>query len=226
MKKLVLFDIDRTLAEGSIGVLFVNYLFKKNLFSKKCYIEINNAIELNNKGKISYQKRGEIIIKNWAEGFKGYNRNDLISLAKDYFKNEHYKKVYSGAKELIKFLREKDYYVVGISRAFEECLIPLKEYLNISLIIGTKFEYKNETYTGNLMNKMWKAGAKERELMNVFKITNLTTEGSMAFGDTKDDYYMLAYSEFVIPLVNAVKELKQENDDLRVRLEKLEAKIK
>ena len=57
---------------------------------------------------------------------------------------------------------------------------------------------------------------------------------------SKDDYYTLAYSEFVVPLVNAVKELKQENDklnvtlaelktshdDLRTRLEKLEAKVK
>ena len=33
-------------------------------------------------------------------------------------------------------------------------------------------------------------------------------------------------NKFVVPLVNAVKELKQENDDLRARLEKLEAKIK
>lgn len=49
----------------------------------------------------------------------------------------------------------------------------------------------------------------------------------------ESDYYMLGYSEFVVPLVNAVKELKAENDklkadndDLRLRIEKIEAKMK
>lgn len=48
----------------------------------------------------------------------------------------------------------------------------------------------------------------------------------------KDDFYSLSYAEFVVPLVNSVKELKAENDklkvdgnDLRIRLERLEAKI-
>lgn len=47
------------------------------------------------------------------------------------------------------------------------------------------------------------------------------------------DYYSLAYSEFTVPLVNAVKELKVENDklktennDLLTRIEKIEAKLK
>lgn len=208
MKKLVLLDIDRTLAEGSIGVLLTNYLFKKKLFPKKCYLEINKAIELNDKGKISYQKRGEIIIKNWAKGFKDWNKNKLLNLARDYFKKEHYKKIYDGAKELIGFLKKKNYYIVGISRAFEECLIPLKKYLGISLIIGTKFEYKNGVCTGKLLNKMWESGAKEKELMNVFKHANLTTDEAMAFGDTEDDYYMLKFVEFPIT-VNANKALEK-----------------
>ncbi|MDO8604488.1 MAG: tail fiber domain-containing protein [bacterium] len=47
------------------------------------------------------------------------------------------------------------------------------------------------------------------------------------------DFYSLNYSEFVVPLVNSVKELKAENeklkadnDELRVRIEKIEEKIK
>ena len=37
------------------------------------------------------------------------------------------------------------------------------------------------------------------------------------------DLYGLRYSEFVVPLVKAVQELSQQNDDLKKRLEKLEA---
>ncbi len=209
MKKLALFDIDRTLAEGSIGVLFTNFLFQKNRFPKKCYQDINKAIKLNKAEKISYKKRGKIIIENWAEGFKGWSKKDILKQANEYFNKYHYKRVYPGARELVRHLKQKDYYVVGISRAFEEILLPAKKYLGISFIIGTKFTYdKNNICTGKLSNNMWEDGAKKVELMNVFKDTNLTTEESIAFGDTKDDYYMLNFVEFPIT-VNANKELEK-----------------
>jgi len=44
--------------------------------------------------------------------------------------------------------------------------------------------------------------------------------------ESKDGYYSISYSELVVPLVNSVKELEAENDILRARLEKLEAKVK
>ena len=40
---------------------------------------------------------------------------------------------------------------------------------------------------------------------------------------SENDLYGLRYSEFVVPLVKAVQELSKENNDLKSRLEKLEA---
>ncbi len=208
MKKLALFDIDRTLAEGSIGVLCTNWLSKRKLFFNRYSNEINRAIKLNKNGKLSYKKRGEIIIKNWVEGFKGWNKEDILQEAKGYFKKEHYKRIYPGARDLMKYLKKNNYYIVGISRAFEECLIPLKNYLDVDYIVGTKFEYKRGKCTGKLLNKMWEAGAKEKELMEMFKHTNLTTEESIAFGDTEDDFYMLKFVEYPVT-VNVNKTLEK-----------------
>lgn len=42
---------------------------------------------------------------------------------------------------------------------------------------------------------------------------------------SKEDHYALRYAEFVVPLVKAVQELSKENDDLKERLEKLEALV-
>lgn len=51
--------------------------------------------------------------------------------------------------------------------------------------------------------------------------------------ESKDGHYSLSYSEFVVPLVNSVKELKAENDSLKAenkellrRIELIEAKLK
>ena len=39
---------------------------------------------------------------------------------------------------------------------------------------------------------------------------------------SNDGMYSLAYSDFVMPLVNAVKELKKENDELKKKLSKID----
>ena len=208
MKKLALFDIDRTVAEGSIGVLLVQHLMKKGLFPKKDYQRITKAIKLNDAGKINFTKRGELIIKSWANGLKGLSKSQIEREAREFFETKHKKEVYPGARQLVEYLKRKNYFVVGISRAFEEVLEPLGKYLKLNHVVGTRFEYKNGICTGNVLNQMWKPGAKEKELMNIFSSENLTTYESMAFGDTEDDYYMLKFVEYPIT-VNANKKLEK-----------------
>ena len=85
MKKLALVDIDRTLVEGSIGVFITNTLSKTNIFPRKNQKAIEKTILLNKKGKLSYKKRGKIIIKNWAEGFKGHSQREILLQSKKIF---------------------------------------------------------------------------------------------------------------------------------------------
>lgn len=40
-----------------------------------------------------------------------------------------------------------------------------------------------------------------------------------------DGTYSLTYSDFVMPLVNAVKELKQQNDEQKNKIEKMEKQL-
>ncbi len=209
MKKLALFDVDRTLTEGrSIGVFITDRLFEEGLFPEKCQQKINRAIDLNKKGRMSYQKRGEIIIKNWAEGFTGWKRKDIIRASTRIFNKEFHKHLSEGAKPLVTHLKKRTYYTCAISRAYEECLIPFKNHLGINHVIGTRFAYQRNTCTGGLLNETWKAGAKEKAIMELFKQVNLTTEDSVAFGDTEDDYYMLKFVEYPIT-VNVNKALER-----------------
>lgn len=209
MKKLALFDIDRTLAENSIGVCFINYLQRKGKFPLEQYQSINKAVRDNKAGRISYTTRGRIIIENWAQGLRGWTKQELEAQAQQFFREEHAKRVYPGAKKLVSFLKKNHYLVVGISRAFEECLLPLQRTLGISTVIGTQFQYDaHGKCTGKLLNRMWLAGAKQQELMRLFPRYNLTTEDSLAFGDTEDDYYMLKFVKYPIT-VNANSTLEK-----------------
>ncbi len=110
MKKIAIFDIDRTLVEGSIGVLFSDYLTDKSLFPSKNQDKILQAIKLNKQGKLTYRQRGKIIIKNWSSGFKGWKRNDLLKLAQKFLSSNFSKIIHNDAKQLIKYLHQRGYF--------------------------------------------------------------------------------------------------------------------
>jgi hypothetical protein len=52
-----------------------------------------------------------------------------------------------------------------------------------------------------------------------------TEFGGLRKPESPDGKYMLSYSEFVVPLVNAVKELKAENEELKRRNQTMEADL-
>lgn len=210
VKKFALFDIDRTLFGGkwSIGVFVTHLLHDEGLFPDDCYQETVSAVKENLEGRISYRKRGEIIITNWAKGFTGRSRQWLLKKTHEYFQKDLKRYIYPGAKELISYLKKNHYYIVAISRAYRESISPIAHYLEIDEIIGTVFEVRRGVFTGRLENRMWEAGAKEHALMRMFSRVNLTTEESIAFGDTEDDYYMLKFVEYPITL-NVNKDLER-----------------
>ena len=49
--------------------------------------------------------------------------------------------------------------------------------------------------------------------------------GGLTKPENENGRYMLSYSEFVVPLVNAVKELKTENDELKAELKAIKEKL-
>ncbi len=199
IKKLAIFDIDRTLVEGSIGVLFTDYLAGRGLFPLKNQRKIEQAIYLNKQGKLTYRQRGRIIIENWAHGFKGWQRDDILELARKFLYDNLSRIVHNDARQLIRYLHQSRYLVVGISRAYEEILEPLGKYLHLDEVIGTKLEYSDRNFcTGKVKNKMWSDKAKEEAIMDIFKKHNLTTRNSIAFGDTEDDSYMMHFVEYPI----------------------------
>jgi hypothetical protein len=74
-----------------------------------------------------------------------------------------------------------------------------------------KFDIEQKRMTGFLAQDVAKA-AKE---------TNFDFSG-VDIPENENELYSLRYAEFVVPLVKAVQELKQENEDLKKRIEQLE----
>ncbi len=191
--KFAVFDVDGTLVNGSIGADFVEWLSKRNHFPKKYSVKIRKAIQEQEKGRISYAKRGELLIKYWALGFKGKKKSEIKKLALEFI--ESYEKIFFGSQELMLLLKAKNYYLIALSRAFEEILEALKSRLFFDCIIGTKFEVKQEKYTGKPLNEMWDEEIKGKLLVEVIRKNNFDLNDSLAFGDSEQDYFMMSLVE-------------------------------
>ena len=204
--KFAVFDVDGTLLEMAIPTDFIEWLVKRKKFPKKVLNEIQTTIRHHGSGKISWSERGNYILNAWAEGFKGKNKKEIEEQAKEFMKE--YDKIFPGSIEVMNYLKNKDYYLIAISRSFEEILEELKTKLPFDLVIGTKFEVKKGVYTGNLLNQMWGHETKKEILLDLIKEKNLDTKKSFAFGDSDQDSFMMQEVEFPV-CVQPDKELKK-----------------
>lgn len=197
MKKFVVFDINGTLVKGSIGIDFVNWLHKKGHFPQSQLNKINRAVEEHKKGRISYVKRGEIIIPQWELGLRGKKEDEIGMFAREFIKK--YKKVYPGSVELVRFFKKAGYITIAIGRTHELLLNVLNYKLNVDKMIGTKFEVRNGTFAGT-RSQLWFLESKGTKLLELIYGEEYDKPGSVAFGDSMLDAFMMKQVEYPICL--------------------------
>ncbi len=205
-KKFAVFDVDGTLLEMAVPTDFILWLVEKNRFPNKTVKEIKKIIKLHEAGKISWKERGYKVLHFWAKGFKGKKKAEIQMLAEEFMKE--YNKIFLGSIEVMNYLKKEGYYLIAVSRSFEEILKALKLKLPFDFVVGTKFEVKKGIFTGKLENRMWEHKIKKQVLMELIKEKNFSLEKSFAFGDSEQDSHMMKLVEFPV-CVNSSFELKR-----------------
>jgi HAD superfamily hydrolase (TIGR01490 family) len=207
--KFAVFDLDGTLVKVSAASDFVEWLSRKGKFPERNLENILAARENHRKGKISYFKRVELIVFNWAQGFKGKNYSEVMDYAEEFA--EEYNGFFDSSLELLKFFKERNYFLIVVSGAFEEIIKVLNPFFNFDFIVGTKFEVKNGVYTGNVLNEMWKKEIKGKILAKLIKEKNLDLRDSFGFGDSEQDFFMMKLTEnpICIKPTNGLKKIAE-----------------
>ncbi|MFH1664211.1 MAG: HAD family phosphatase [archaeon] len=196
--KFAAFDVDGTLVELAIPTHFIRWLEKKNKFPEKVLEEIHETIRKHENGEISWEQRGKEVLNAWAKGFKGTQKKELQELSAEFVKD--YDKIFLGSVETMNYLKKEGYYLIAVSRAFEEILEALKIKLPFDFIIGTKLEAKKGVYTGKVLNELWHLKIKKTVLLELIKEKNLDLKDSFAFGDTEQDSFMMELAENPVPV--------------------------
>jgi len=120
----------------------------------------------------------------FATMFKGASQETLMKNAREIVK----KNLMKGAEQLVKILKEKNYFVAFYSTDPLEIALALQEELNLDDAFGTVFEYKERIATGKLKIKFDRYDRAE-------KIKKLVEENKL----TRDKVYIIGDSVTALP---------------------------
>ena len=190
--KLAVFDIDGTIFRSSLIIELVNLLIEKKVFPK----ELKREIEEDYVAWANRQGSFDNYIAKVVEVYKKYIKGTRESIIKeasreiiDYQKN----KVYIFTRELLKKLKEEDYFLLAISGAPEIIVSEFAKALGFQKYYGSRYEIKNGKFTGKVSNDI--AWAKNEILNNFLKeYKNFNLKNAIGVGDSEID---IAFLEMV-----------------------------
>ena len=188
--KAAFFDVDGTLVEGSLGVLFVKHLTDKGIFPKEKWSLMIDTLKKYLTGKIDYLKMQEILINAWTLGLYGLKQKTIINEAKIFIQN--YNGLFKKALEIIQLFKSKNYLIILISTTPNEILEQFRNKINADVSCGTIINTKNGIYNGKLKNKVLLKNGKQTTLKKISKEYDINLIDSYAFGDTIHDAPMLS----------------------------------
>lgn len=196
MKDLVIFDLDRTIYNGSLGQEFIIHLVGKNLIPPQIIPELTKLLIEYESEILDYKETVFKILNFLAKGLIGTDFELIRSEAQNFiYKNHH--KFYDYAFEIPKLFPQFEYVLLSLEPDFlvqEVCnLIKIKNG------IGNKFSH-NEKFDNGYQITIDKT--------ELFKNSKFSSYSILAaFGDSIADYEILKMAKHSI-LVNPDDKIK------------------
>jgi HAD superfamily hydrolase (TIGR01490 family) len=187
----VFFDVDGTLTNIKSTLCFLRYFYRRNhgligYIYYYCFLIFAKLYEC-------FGAKREILNKIYYKKYKGYDEDQIVQLAKQWFleyKNEklYIEPVIKELKHHVKFGAE----VVFVSGSFWPCLAPIADDLLVKNIICTNLEVIEGVYTGNILDQQT-IGVGKAEAIRLFlkNKQNSSFDLHFAYGDHISDLSML-----------------------------------
>lgn len=191
MKKVAFFDVDGTVFRSSLLIELVEQLVKENIFPKVAaeqYYESHKAW-LEREGE--YDLYIDDLINSFIDHIKGVHYGDFADVGRRVVAL-HGKRVYRYTRDLIKELKDRDYFLVAISQSPKTILDEFCKQYGFDKVYGRVYEIgPQDRFTGQLVD-VHLIENKATIVKRVFdRNPEFTKEGSIAVGDTFGDVSLL-----------------------------------
>jgi phosphoserine phosphatase len=205
MKKLAMFDIDKTIFNGYVIFPLADDQFEKKLIDKNCLDALYQDLDEYKSGRMEYEVLIATLLDHWAEGLKGKSAKLVQKEANNYF-NQNKNKFFDFVEPIIKKLLETHdvYFITGES---EFVAIGAASLFNPTGHISSELEVKDGLYTGGMARYLATREEKLDAIQHLVEKYNMSN--SFAFGDSEGDIQMLSQVENAF-CINATDGLKEE----------------
>lgn len=181
MKKLIIFDLDRTIYNGSLGQDFILHLATKQLISPKIISNLSITLVEYETEILSYEKTVSIVLNYLAKELEGKDFEAIDKEAKNFVQLNHFK-FYDYSIELPKLYPQYEFLLLSLEPEF--LLKHVADLLKIQNYIGNKFNHNKNIFTNN-----FKITTNKIELIKETKFQDM--EILAAFGDSESDFEIL-----------------------------------
>ncbi|OGG79990.1 hypothetical protein A3A39_01255 [Candidatus Kaiserbacteria bacterium RIFCSPLOWO2_01_FULL_54_13] len=185
-QKVAVFDVDGTIFRSSLLIQLVNRLIEDGAFPKEARRVYEREYEkwLNREG--GYQEYIQAVIQAFNKYLKGVHYGAFADAAEEVVE-EQWKRVYRYTRDLIRELKECDYYLLAVSHSPKTVLDKFCPRMGFDKAYGIVYEIgPQECFTGSVVDEHLILN-KAAILKRAVEKEGLTLAHSVGIGDTESD---------------------------------------
>ena len=189
-KKVAIFDIDGTIFRSSLLIELVKALIDRKIFPDNTSLEYGREYLawLDRKG--SYTDYITAVVNVFVKYIKGVKEDDLTSAAALVVTQQE-NHVYKYTRDLVKKLKDADYYLLAISHSPKLIVDGFAKSLGFDKVYGIMYEVNDsKKFTGKILDEELIL-SKDKILDRAVEKENLTLKDSVGVGDTSTDIIFL-----------------------------------
>lgn len=194
MKKVAVFDIDGTLFRSSLLIELVDTMIAEGIIPREAREKyFYHEAQWQNR-KQTYHEYIGAVIETFMEHVKGVHFDDFDRAAR-LVAATHKDHVYRFTRDLIRELKERDYFLLAISQSPKRILDIFCGEYGFDKVYGRVYELgPSDRFTGEVTDEHLISN-KSVILKRAVEKNNLTLKGSIGVGDTSDDIPFLEMVE-------------------------------
>ena len=190
-QKLAVFDIDGTLFRSSLLIELTNLLVTKKIFPVGARKEIESDYKNWLNREAGYENYIGKVVKVYEKNFFGKSEKDIERVAEEVLKEEK-KKLYRYTRDLIKKLKNENYFLFAISGSPGHILTSFAKDIGFDKYLGGYYEVIDGKFTGAQPYGN-PANDKKKTLLNFLEKYNhgFDLKKAIGIGDTESDISFL-----------------------------------
>lgn len=190
MQPLAFFDIDGTVFRSSLLIELVKALIAAEIFPQDTADEFSDAYIAWQNREGTYEEYIAAVVKTYVKHIKGVHYGTFADVGRAVVR-EQGKRVYRYTRDLIKELKEKDYYIVAISQSPKTILDEFCKGYGFDKVYGRMYELgPQDLFTGKMID-VELIEDKASIIRRVLEDERFTSDGSVGVGDTEGDISLL-----------------------------------